>query len=163
MKILVAMLAMMAPAHANGIDLLPLYDNAPTATVHHVSRVPTKRKARPKRVVRRATSAPAAKPDPTRVLAAEYRTDEVVRCIAPVRVVGSQDVRETAAEDSAKKAWAEAVRWAHGESYQDITNAQDYQRRCARSSIGEALGQYFSRCEIVATPCRPGMVKGGAP
>jgi hypothetical protein len=52
------------------------------------------------------------------------------------------------------------VRWTHGESFQDFANAQNYQRRCSRSSIGEALGQYFTRCEITADPCRPGMIEG---
>ena len=83
------------------------------------------------------------------------------KCLDPVRVVGSQDIREDAAEASAKKAWSEMVRWQHGESFQDFELATGYAKRCSRSSIGEALGQYFTRCEIEAQPCRAGMVKEG--
>ena len=138
---------------AYGVDMLPYYETQ-TVKVEKVSHVSKKK---PRKVVKRKA---APKPSPTKVYAAEYRTDEVMRCLAPVRVVGSQDVREGAAEASAQKAWAEAVRWTHGESYQDFANARDYAKRCSRSSIGEALGQYFTRCEITASPCRPGMVSG---
>lgn len=99
-------------------------------------------------------SAPKKKPG-TRVMAIEHKEPEPKKgCLPPIRVVGSQDIREDAAEESAKKAWAEQVRWSHGESYQDINNAIAYAKRCSRSSIGEALGQYFSRCEVEAAPCR---------
>ena len=83
-----------------------------------------------------------------------------LKCLEPIRVVGSQDIREDAAEESAKKAWAELVRWDSGEAYMAITNAKDYQRRCSRSSIGEALGAVLNRCEIIATPCRPALMEG---
>jgi hypothetical protein len=156
--ILVLLLSYSVPAPAQGVDMLPYYDNAPpTVYIHRVS-APTHR-ARPKKrrhVARKA----APKDDGTRVLAAEYKTDEAPRCLAPVRVVGSQDIRPDAAEASAQKAWAEHVRWTHGEAFQDFGNATDYQKRCSRSSIGEALGQYFTRCEITAKPCRPGMTQG---
>lgn len=157
MKTLALIAAVSLVTPANGIDMLPFYDAGPKVErASHVSK-PKKQASKPKPKKKTA----AKKAAPTKVMAAEYRTEDVVRCIAPVRVVGSQDIREQAAEDSARKAWAEAVRWAHGESFQDIQNARDYQKRCARSSIGETMGQYFSRCEIVATPCRPAMVKGG--
>lgn len=90
--------------------------------------------------------------------ATEQRADSP-KCLDVVRVVGSQDIREDAAEESAKKAWAEMVRWQHGESFQDFKLAQGYAKRCSRSSIGEAMGQYFTRCEIEAQPCRAVMVK----
>lgn len=159
MKSLVILIAMTLPVQANGIDLLKFYDNPqvskPVVKVSHVKHKPkAKVKKKPKKSYGFRPAPPVEKPT--------LATDAVTRCIAPVRVVGSQDIREGAAEESAKKGWAEAVRWAAGESYQDITNAQDYQKRCSRSSIGEALGQYFHRCEIIATPCRPGMVKGGS-
>lgn len=155
MKTLIALLAFTVPAHSEGLDMLQLYD-APK--VEHVSHVQTKPKVKakakkPKRQGHSFRPSPAA-PAPT------IATEAVTRCLAPVRVVGSQDVRVDAAEDSAKKAWAESVRWTHGESYQDFANAKDYQKRCSRSSIGEALGQFFTRCEITASPCRPGMVDG---
>lgn len=84
------------------------------------------------------------------------------KCLEPVRVVGSQDIREDAAEDSARKGWSEMVRWESGEAFMNIDNAVDYQKRCSRSSIGEALGQVLNRCEIIAKPCRPGLVEKGA-
>lgn len=150
------------PASAQGVDMLPLYGPDKVAVEKVSYSTPKKHKAKPKRVHKVAAKKATPKPDDgTRVAAARYEIEGVVRCLAAVRVVGSQDVREGAAEESAKKAWAEMVRWQHGEAYQDFANAKDYAKRCARSSIGETLGQYFSRCEIVATPCRPAMVKGG--
>ena len=149
MKTLIAILAMSLPANAQAIDMLPNYDNAPK-----VERVSAPAKHKPKRKKPTYAYKPPSKP------AAPPAIDSVTRCLAPVRVVGSQDVRESAAEESAKKAWMELVRWQSGESFQDIANASDYQRRCSRSSVGEAMGQYFHRCEIVANPCRPGMTEG---
>lgn len=155
MKALMAMAALIVPAQAQGIDMLPFYENAPRkverAPVVKVSASKPKRKAKPRRRV--YASRPAAPVVPV-------NTDAVTRCLAPVRVVGSQDVRESAAEESAKKAWMERVRFESGEMFQDIGNAQSYAKRCVRSSIGEALGQYFHRCEVEALPCRPGMTEG---
>jgi hypothetical protein len=82
------------------------------------------------------------------------------RCLDTVRVVGSQWVAEEGAEDSAKKAFMEEVRWRHGESFMSIDNARDYEKRCSRSSVGEAVGQTLVRCEIAARPCRPPMKIG---
>ena len=157
MKSLAILMIMSMPVQANGIDLLPLYENAKPApalvhTVKHKTK--TKAKKKPKKSYSFRPSPPVEKPS--------LATDAVTRCIAPVRVVGSQDIREDAAEESAKKAWSEQVRWASGEAYMDMQNASDYQKRCSRSSIGEALGAVLNRCEIIATPCRPGMVNGGA-
>jgi len=160
MKALIVALFFSAPAHAEGLDMLHLYDNAPPKIerVSHVSKPkPVKAKKKKQKIARKA--APKIDPD-TKVMAAEYRSEQSTRCLAPVRVVGSQDVRPDAAEASAQKAWMEAVRWTHGEAFQDFGNSKDYQKRCSRSSIGEALGQYFTRCEITASPCRPGMVEG---
>ncbi len=149
MKTLAALIALTIPANANGIDLLPHYANDPPK-VERVSHQAAKPK--PKKKPRKAH---AFRPAPPPV-----DTEAVTHCLAPVRVVGSQDVRPDAAEASAQKAWMEAVRWQSGEAFQDFANARDYQKRCSRSSIGEAMGQFFSRCEITANPCRPGMVKG---
>lgn len=101
-----------------------------------------------------------AKKHPGTKVEAFVKQQERPKCLESVRVVGSQDIREDAAESSAKKAWSEMVRWQHGESFQDFELATGYSKRCSRSSIGEALGQYFTRCEIEAQPCRAGMVKG---
>jgi hypothetical protein len=153
MKTLIALLAFATPAHA--VDMLPFYDNAPK--VQKASHVATPRhKAKPRKARKQGHSFRPAPAAPVTPLA----TEAVTRCLAPVRVVGSQDVRADAAEQSAQKAWMEMVRWQSGEAFQDFANAKDYQKRCSRSSIGEALGQFFTRCEITASPCRPGMVEG---
>ena len=152
MKTLIAMLAFTVPAQANGIDLLPHYETPKVEKVSHVQKAKPKAKPKP----RKSYSFRPAPP----VDAPKLASDAVARCLPPVRVVGSQDLRPDAAEQSALKAWAEMVRWTHGESYQDFENAKGYQKRCSRSSIGEALGQYFTRCEVSASPCRPGMIEG---
>jgi hypothetical protein len=82
------------------------------------------------------------------------------RCLDKVRVVGSQWVSVDGAEESARKAWMEQVRWYSGEAFMDVAHARDYEKRCSRSSVGEAVGQTFLRCEIVARPCRPPMSAG---
>ena len=154
MKHALIFLALLLPMQAQAQDVA-FYDEKPAV----VKKSPpvVKKKHKHKRTVKKAA------PSPAKVAAAEYRVDEVKRCLAPVRVVGSQDIREDAAEASAKKAWAEHVRWMSGESFQDFSNATGYAKRCSRSSIGEALGQYFTRCEIEASPCRAGMVKEAKP
>lgn len=163
MKTLIVCLACLTAQPAQAQQMFWPYDNPPTVSrqYHAKPKKVSKPKAvKPKR--KHVAKKAAPKSEPTKVLAAEYRHEQVMRCIQPVRVVGSQDVRESAAEDSARKAWAEAVRWASGEAYMDVENAKDYQRRCSRSSIGEIAGQVFTRCEIIATPCRPGMTEGSA-
>ena len=99
------------------------------------------------------------KPHPGTKVEAFVKVAPKLKCLEPVRVVGSQDIREDAAEESARKAWAEIVRWDSGEAFMNIENATGYKRRCGRSSIGEALGQVLNRCEITAAPCRPEMVE----
>ncbi len=99
----------------------------------------------------------------TRVQAIEQREPEPAKgCLKPVRVVGSQWATEGGAEESAQKAWAEAVRFSHGEAYMDLSNATQYQKRCSRSSIQEVAGQSLHRCEVDAVPCRPPF-SAGAP
>jgi hypothetical protein len=155
MKTLIATLMLITPA--NAFDMLPNYENAPAKVerVHVVKHQhkPKKVKAKKKKPTREGYSfrSPAPPPPPP---------DSVTRCLAPVHVVGSQDVRPDVAESSAQKAWMEQVRWTYGEAWQDFSNATEYKKRCSRSSIGEALGQYFTRCEITASPCKPGMIEG---
>lgn len=99
----------------------------------------------------------------TKVKAIEQREPEPKKaCLPPVRVVGSQWATESGAEESAQKAWAEATRFNHGEAYMDLTNAVGYQKRCARSSIGEVVGQTLTRCEVDAAPCRPPFTSGAS-
>ena len=151
MKAILAIAVFAAPAPVQAIDLLSHYD-APKVQKASAPKHAAKPKPRPKPKPKPAYRAPPK----DFALASE----QITRCLAPVRVVGSQDVRPDAAEASAQKAWMEAVRWMHGEAFQDFANARDYQKRCSRSSIGEALGQFFTRCEITANPCRPGMTEG---
>jgi hypothetical protein len=146
----------LTPVQAGEIDMLPFYHASAVQPASHAAARP---KAKPRRYKPARRAEKRAKPAPVTTPPAGA-TDDATRCLAPVRVVGSQDIREAAAEESAKKAWAEIVRWSHGESFQDFANARDYQKRCSRSSIGEAMGQFFLRCEITASPCRPGMVRG---
>lgn len=85
--------------------------------------------------------------------------DTGAHCYPSVTVVGSQWVGDSGAQDSAKKAFMEQVRWKYGEAYMDIHNAQDIALRCSRSSIGEVANQVLHRCEIRARPCRMGFSK----
>lgn len=152
MKAILAIAIFAAPAPVQAIDLLSHYD-APKVQKASAPKHAAKPKPRPK-----SKPKPYAYRAPPKDLA--LASEQITRCLAPVRVVGSQDVRESAAEESAKKAWMERVRFESGEMFQDIGNAQSYAKRCVRSSIGEALGQYFHRCEVEALPCRPGMTEG---
>lgn len=77
------------------------------------------------------------------------------KCLDKVHVVGSQWANEDGAEDSAKKAFMEEVRFRSGEAFMDVDHARDYEKRCTRSSIGEVAGAMLFRCEVAARPCRP--------
>lgn len=127
--LILAALLIASPAHAWDSD-----PQAPKRIAH---------KARPK--------APAVK--------AYVQREPEKTCLKPVAVVGSQWATESGAEDSARKAWAESVRFHSGEAFMDLTHANGYARRCARSSIGEVVGQTLHRCEVSAVPCKPGFDK----
>src|SRR4029077_13048562 len=79
------------------------------------------------------------------------------KCVEKVRGLGTQWIGTKGALDAAKKDWMERVRYDHGESFVDMTNAKDFESRCGRVSIGEVAGQVTYRCEIVARPCKPPM------
>lgn len=85
------------------------------------------------------------------------REAEPICTKGPVAVVGSQYLNEPGAEESAQKAWHEAVRFHYGEAYMDLARAKEYRHRCSRSSIGEVVGQTMHRCEVSAIPCKPAM------
>lgn len=89
--------------------------------------------------------------------------EDRVKCYGIVRVVGSQWATESGAEESARKAWMEQVRWRFGESAMSIEAAQDYSKRCSRSSIGEVANSVLHRCEVQARPCRPVFESKGSP
>jgi hypothetical protein len=80
-------------------------------------------------------------------------------CKDKVRGLGTQWVGEAGALEAAKKDWMERVRYDLGESYLDLSNAEDFVRRCGRVSIGEQLGQYMHRCEVIARPCKGNFAK----
>jgi hypothetical protein len=90
--------------------------------------------------------------------APEYQMPERI-CAGKVRGLGTQWVGEAGALEAAKKDWLERVRYDLGESYLDLSNAEDFERRCGRTSIGETLGQVLYRCEIVARPCKGDFAK----
>lgn len=121
-------------------------------------------KARPKwratahRHRQRRAAPSQVKIEEVKLYRAEDKPSGAMHCLKRVTVVGSQWATEAGAEESAQKAWMEAVRWSHGEMSMDMKNAEGYARRCSRSSIGEVVGQTFHRCEVTATPCRPAMV-----
>lgn len=75
-------------------------------------------------------------------------------CKDKVRGVGTQWVGEQGALDAAKKDWMERVRYDLGETYLDMSHAEDFIKRCGRTSIGEVAGQVLYRCEIIARPCK---------
>lgn len=118
----------------------------------------TRARAKPRKVAHKKST--KTKPGP-RVMAFEQRSEEPkAKCLEAVRVVGSQFLTEHGAEESAQKAWMEAVRYESGEQFMTLDNAQEYSRRCSRSSVGEIAGQIFFRCEVIAKPCRPSLVQG---
>ena len=96
-----------------------------------------------------------------RVLAYERRdkddNDRDGQCASKVRGLGTQWIGTEGAMDAAKKDWMERVRYDHGESFLDLTNAKEFESRCGRVSVGEVAGQVMYRCEIIARPCRPTM------
>jgi hypothetical protein len=83
------------------------------------------------------------------------RADAGWQCLDKVRGLGTQWIGTEGALDAARKDWMERVRYDHGESFIDMTNARDFESRCGRVSIGEVVGQVTYRCEILARPCKP--------
>ena len=83
------------------------------------------------------------------------RADAGWQCLDKVRGLGTQWIGTEGALDAARKDWMERVRYDHGESFIDMTNAKDFESRCGRVSIGEVAGQVTYRCEILARPCKP--------
>jgi hypothetical protein len=47
-----------------------------------------------------------------------------------------------------------AVRYDHGERYQDLNHAKDVRHNCDPSSTTTILKRVFFRCVVEATPCR---------
>ncbi len=99
--------------------------------------------------------------DATKVMAYVQREDEAKKandgliCVDKVRGLGTQWIGTEGAMEAAKKDWMERVRYDHGESYVDMSNAKEFEKRCGRVSIGEIAGQVTYRCEVHARPCKP--------
>jgi len=136
------MLLVTVPAQAEMLDIWghPRYEAPRKAHAHH-------KRHKPRAVKRRKSEVRA-------YVKREADEDRLV-CLDRVRVVGSQWASESGAEESARKAWMEQVRWRFGESAMTIEAAQDYSKRCSRSSIGEVANSVLHRCEVQARPCRP--------
>jgi hypothetical protein len=86
--------------------------------------------------------------------ASERRDSRNRVCLDRVRGLGTQWIGEQGALDAARKDWMERVRYYHGETFLDLSNAADFAKRCGRVSIGEVAGQVLYRCEIEARPCK---------
>ena len=82
------------------------------------------------------------------------RRDDRNRCRDFKRTVGDQHVSVEGAKRAADKAWIQMVRFYDGEVWMTLENAKGVKYMCSRSSVGETLGQTFSRCEIEARPCK---------
>jgi hypothetical protein len=80
-------------------------------------------------------------------------------CAGKVRGLGTQWIGEAGALEAAKKDWMERTRYDLGEAYIDLSNAEDFVRRCGRTSIGEVAGNVMHRCEIIARPCKGDFAK----
>jgi hypothetical protein len=80
-----------------------------------------------------------------------------VVCQPRRRVVGIEQTSRKKAQKSADDAWMGAVRYDHGERYQDITNAKDVRHNCDPStpvSPAVLIKKTYFRCVVEATPCR---------
>ena len=84
----------------------------------------------------------------------DERYDDRRRCRDFKRTVGDQHVSVEGAKRAADKAWIQMVRFYDGEVWMTLENAKGVKYMCSRSSVGETLGQTFSRCEIEARPCK---------
>jgi hypothetical protein len=89
----------------------------------------------------------------------EEEYDRGDRCRDTRRVVGDQGLSVALAQGQADKSWAADVRFHLGERFMDISNAEDVTYECSRSSVGETLGQTFTRCQVSAKPCKASKVE----
>jgi len=73
------------------------------------------------------------------------------------RVVGVEKTSMKNAKRAADDAWMGAVRYDHGERFQDLNNAKDVRHNCDPSTpVSPALviKKVYFRCVVEATPCR---------
>jgi hypothetical protein len=73
------------------------------------------------------------------------------------RVVGIERTSMNKAKRAADDAWMGAVRYDHGERFQDLNNAKDVRHNCDPStpvSPATIIKKIYFRCVVEATPCR---------
>jgi hypothetical protein len=70
------------------------------------------------------------------------------------RVVGEERTSKAKARRAADDAWMGAVRYDHGERFQDLNHAKDVRHNCDPSSTTAILKRTYFRCVVEATPCR---------
>lgn len=75
-------------------------------------------------------------------------------CHPKRRVVGEERGTKAGAQKSADEAWMGAVRYDHGERYQDLNNGKHVRLNCDPSSVTGVLKRTRFRCVLEATPCR---------
>ncbi len=80
-------------------------------------------------------------------------------CKSLLTVIGDARPTLASAREDAEASFMRATRFKYGEAWMELTNAKDYQIRCARASITELVGQTMQRCELAARPCRQPMRK----
>ena len=90
-------------------------------------------------------------PPPVREAAAR---DNTLVCHSRRRVIGEERASQDDALRAAENGWMGAVRYDHGERYQDINRAKDVRHICGPSSVSAALRVPHFRCVVEATPCR---------
>jgi hypothetical protein len=73
------------------------------------------------------------------------------------RVVGIERTSKAQARRAADDAWMGAVRYDHGERFQDLNHAKDVRHNCDPStpvSPAVLIKKVYFRCVVEATPCR---------
>jgi hypothetical protein len=80
--------------------------------------------------------------------------DRGVFCHPRRRVVGEERPSKRRARRAADDAWMGAVRYDHGERFQDLNHAKDVRHNCDPSSTSSILKRVHFRCVVEATPCR---------
>jgi hypothetical protein len=80
--------------------------------------------------------------------------DRGVFCHSRRRVVGEERPSKRRARRAADDAWMGAVRYDHGERFQDLNHAKDVRHNCDPSSTSSVLKRVHFRCVVEATPCR---------
>jgi hypothetical protein len=73
------------------------------------------------------------------------------------RIVGIEATSKSRARRAADDAWMGAVRYDHGERFQDLNHAKDVRHNCDPStpvSPAVVIKKTYFRCVVEATPCR---------